>query len=105
MADDMHTIPPRVNTLEQGVHTLTHRVMVLEDTHRDTPLRITRVELAVERLPNIEAQLKEQSSQIDSLSSVFKTGVNRIIFTLGGMGSAFAVWQIGPQVLQFLGAR
>lgn len=64
MADEMTTIPPRVNTLEQGMHTLAHRVSVLEETHKETPVRVTKLELAVERLPQIEALLAEQGNAI-----------------------------------------
>jgi len=103
MTEEMSTIPPRVNALEREVHTLTHRLAVVEESHRDTPHRITVLELAVERLPKIEERLEEQSAMIYNLSGQFKTGVSRILYTVGGMGSAFAAWQIGPQILKFLG--
>lgn len=38
MADDMISIPPRVGSLEMEVHTVRHRLTVLEDTHREIPL-------------------------------------------------------------------
>lgn len=105
MADEMSTIPPRVNALEKEFHTVAHRIKVLEEFHKDTPHRLTVLELAVERLPKIEEKIETQSDKIDDLGSEFKTGMNRIVFTLAGMGSAFGIWQIGPELLKFLGAR
>lgn len=94
MADDMSTIPPRVNTLEREVHTLTHRLTVVEIDHKDTPHRLTVLELAVERLPKIEENLTEISGRL-----------NQIFSTIIGFGCAFAAWQMGSEILKFLGAR
>jgi hypothetical protein len=98
MADEMSSIPPRVNTLEQGMHTLAHRVSVLEDTHRDTPHRLTKVEIAVERLPMLEKQLQEQGDMI-------KRGFVLTHGILLGAGGLWVVFKIGPEILRFLGAR
>jgi hypothetical protein len=98
MADEMSSIPPRVNSLEQGMHTLAHRVSVLEDTHRDTPHRLTKVEIAVERLPILEKQLQEQGDMI-------KRGFVLTHGILLGAGGLWVVFKIGPEILRFLGAR
>lgn len=94
MPDEMGTIPPRVNSLEREVHTLTHRLTVIEDSCKETPHRLTVLELAVERLPKIEGQLSSMATRL-----------NQIFFTLAGFGMAFAAWQMGPEILKFLGAR
>lgn len=94
MPDEMGTIPPRVNTLEREVHTLKHRMATVEDACKDTPHRLTVLEMAVERLPKIEGQLSSMAARL-----------NQILFTLGGFGLAFTVWQMGPEILKFLGAR
>lgn len=98
MHDDMNSIPLRVNALEQGTHTLAHRVSVLEDTHRDTPHRLTKVEIAVERLPQIEKQLSEQGDMI-------KRGFVLTHGILLGAGGLWVVFKIGPEILRFMGAR
>lgn len=94
MVEEMNTIPPRVNTLEREVHTLTHRLTVIEDSHRDMPHRVTALELAVERLPKIEDQLDSMTIKL-----------NQIFYTLSGFCLAFGAWQLGPDILKFLGAK
>jgi len=98
MADEMSSIPPKVERLGQDVHTLEHRVRVLEDTHRDTPHRLTKVEIAVERLPMLEKQLQEQGDMI-------KRGFVLTHGILLGAGGLWVVFKIGPEILRFLGAR
>lgn len=98
MAEDMSTIPPRVNTLEREVHTLAHRLTVVEDAHRDTPHRLTKVEMAVERLPQIEKQLLDQGDMI-------KRGFFMTHGILVGAGVCWAVFQAGPQIIKFLGGN
>lgn len=98
MADEMSTIPPRVNTLEQGMHTLAHRVSVLEETHKETPHRLTKVEIAVERLPQIEAGLTENRDMI-------KRGFIMTHGILLGAGAVWVVFQAGPQIMTFLSVR
>lgn len=98
MADEMSTIPPRVNTLEQGMHTLAHRVSVLEETHKETPHRLTKVELAVERLPQIEKQLAEQGEML-------KRNFTIVQGMILGAGAVWVVFQTGPELLKFLGGR
>ena len=96
MDDSMTSLPPRVGALEMEVHTVKHRLSMLEDTHREMPHRMTKVEIAVERLPQIEAKLSEQGDMI-------KRG---FILTHGILLGAAAVWmvfQAGPQFLKFLG--
>jgi len=96
MTEEMTSIPPRLNALEQGVHTLSHQVSVLEDTHKETPHRLTKVEIAVERLPQIEARLAEQGDMI-------KLGFFRVQGMLFGAAALWALYQLRPQIMQFLG--
>ena len=98
MADDMSSIPPRVGALEMEVHTVRHRLNVLEDTHREMPHRMTKVEIAVERLPQIEAKLAEQGDMI-------KRGFILTHGILLGAGAVWAIFQAGPQFLKFLGGN
>ena len=96
MADDMNSIPPRVNTLEQGMHTIAHRVSVLEDTHRDMPHRMTRVEIAVERLPAIDKRLESLEGQVAK-------GFNKVLGAVGGAGFILGLVEFGPKLLKMLG--
>ena len=98
MADEMNSIPPRVGSLEMDVHTVKYRLDVLEETHRDLPQRMTKVEIAVERLPQIEARLAEQGDMI-------KRGFIMTHGILLGGGAVWVVFQAGPELLKFLGAR
>lgn len=98
MADDMSSIPPRVNSLEMEVHTVKHRLSAMEETHREIPTRVTRMEIAVERLPQIEAKLSEQGDMI-------KRGFILTHGILLGAGAVWAVFQAGPQFLKFLGGN
>lgn len=98
MHDDMTSIPPRVGALEMEVHTVRHRLTALEDVHKETPHRLTKVEIAVERLPQIEAKLADQGDMI-------KRGFVLTHGILLGAGAVWFVFQAGPQVMQFLGAR
>lgn len=98
MAEDMNTIPPRVNALEKELHTMEHRVSKLEDSHRDIPVRMTKVELATERLPQIERRLQEQGDMI-------KRGFTLTNGILMGAGAVWLLFQAGPEVLKLLGAR
>jgi hypothetical protein len=98
MADEMSTIPPRVNALEKEVHTLAYRITGLEDSHKDMPHRLTKVEMAVQRLPEIEAQLKEQGDMI-------KRGFIMTHGIMLGAGGMWIIFNVGPKILQFMGAR
>lgn len=98
MVDDMSTIPPRVNALEKEVHTLAYRMNGLEDSHKDMPHRLTKVEIAVQRLPEIEAQLKDQGDMI-------KRGFFMTHGILVGAGVCWAIFQAGPQIIKFLGGN
>ena len=98
MAEDMSSIPPRVNNLEQGVHTLVYRVSVLEDTHKDTPHRLTRVEQAVEDMPHIRQEIREQG---DMIRKGF-TLTNGILY---GAAAVWFIFQAGPELLRLLGGR
>lgn len=80
------------------VHTVKYRLDVLEETHRDLPQRMTKVEIAVERLPQIEARLAEQGDMI-------KRGFIMTHGILLGGGAVWVVFQAGPELLKFLGAR
>ena len=71
---------------------------MLEDAHKETPHRLTKVEIAVERLPQIETRLAEQGDMI-------KLGFFRVQGMLFGAAALWALYQLGPQIMQFLGAR
>lgn len=96
MPDDMSTIPPRVNEVEREVHTLKHRVSTLEDTHKDSPLRLTRLESAINRLPEIERQLSSQGDQI-------RKGFNTVNGAMIGAGALWVLLEIGPKLLKVMG--
>ena len=98
MADEMNSAPMRINALEKDVHTLTHRVTMLEDTHRDTPAEVTRLKIAVQRLPEIEAKLSEQGDMI-------KRGFIMTHGILLGAGGMWTIFNVGPKILQFMGAH
>ena len=98
MADDMSSIPPRVGALETEVHTVKYRLSQLEDTHKETPHRLTKVEIAVERLPQIEAKLTDQGDMI-------KRGFVLTHGILLGAGAVWFVFQAGPQIMMFLSVR
>lgn len=98
MADDMGSIPPRVGALETEIHTVKYRLLMLEDTHKEIPHRMTKVEIAVERLPQIEAKLTDQGDMI-------KRGFILTHGILLGAGAVWFIFQAGPQVMTFLGAR
>jgi len=98
MADEMNSIPPRVGSLEMEVHTVRHRITVLEDTHKDIPHRVARVESAIERMPQIEAKLAEQGDMI-------KRGFIMTHGILLGAGGMWVIFNVGPKILQFMGAR
>ena len=98
MADDMNSAPMRIGALEMEVHTVKHRLASLEDVHRETPHRLTKVEIAVERLPQIEAKLSEQGDMI-------KRGFIMTHGILLGAGGMWVIFNVGPKILQFMGAR
>lgn len=97
MTDDMNTIPPRLNSLEKEVHTIQYRVDSLEDAHKDAPVRLSRLESSVARLPEIERQLYSQGDQI-------RKGFNTVNGILLGAGAVWFLFQAGPQLLKFLGS-
>ena len=96
MADDMSSIPPRVGSLEMEVHTVKHRITVLEDTHREIPHRVTKVEIAVERLPAIDKRLEQLEDQV-------ARGFNKVLGALGGAGFILGLIEFGPKLLKMLG--
>lgn len=98
MAENMSSIPPRVGALEMEAHTVRHRLSVLEETHKEIPHRMTKVEIAVERLPQIEAKLSEQGDMI-------KRGFIMTHGILLGAGGMWVIFNVGPKILQFMGAR
>ena len=98
MADDMSTIPPRLNEVEREVHTIRHRLSLLEDTHKDTPHRLTRVEQAVEDMPHIRQEIREQG---DMIRKGF-TLTNGILY---GAAAVWFIFQAGPELLRLLGGR
>jgi hypothetical protein len=98
MGIDSSSIPARLNSLEKSVHTLDYRVGTLEDTHKETPARLTRVEIAVERLPQIEKQLTQQGSMIKG-GFILTNGI------LIGASGLWGLFKLAPDILRFLGAR
>ena len=94
MAIESHETPRRVGELERQTDTIKYRLDQLEESHRDMPHRMTVLELAVERLPKIEVRLDGMYTRL-----------NQILFTIAGFGGAFAMWQIGPDIIKFLGGR
>ena len=94
MAIESHETPHRVGALERQADTIKYRLEQLEEAHRDMPHRMTVLELAVERLPKIEVRLDGMYTRL-----------NQILFTIAGFGGAFALWQMGPEILKFLGGR
>ena len=96
MADEMNSIPPRVGSLEMEVHTVRHRLSVLEDTHREIPHRVTKVEIAVERLPAIDKRLEQLEDQVVK-------GFNKVLGALGGAGFILGLIEFGPKLLKILG--
>lgn len=97
MADEMQTIPPRVNDLEREVHTIKYRMNDWEASHRDIPHRITKVEIVVERLPHIDERLGKLEDQVSA-------GFNKVLGALGFAGGVVAVVNFGPTLLKMLGA-
>jgi hypothetical protein len=98
MADDMSTIPPRVNEVEREVHTIKHRLMMIEDTHKDTPHRLTVCELAVKDMPHIRKELREQHDMI-------RKGFTLTNGILLGAAAVWFLFQAGPQIMKFLGGH
>lgn len=98
MADDMSSIPPRVGSLEMEVHTVKHRLSALEDTHREIPHRVTKVEIAVERLPAIDKRLEQLEDQVAK-------GFNKVLGALGGAGFILGLIEFGPKLLKMLGGN
>lgn len=98
MADDTSSMHPRLGSLEMEVHTIKHRLGDMESVHRDIPHRMTKVEIAVERLPQIEKQLQEQGDMI-------KRGFVLTHGILLGAGGLWVVFKIGPEILRFLGGN
>ena len=96
MADEMNSIPPRVGSLEIEVHTVRHRLSVLEDNHREIPHRVTKVEIAVERLPAIDKRLEQLEDQVSK-------GFNKVLGAVGGAGFILGLVEFGPKLLKMLG--
>lgn len=98
MAEDMTSIPPRVNEVEREVHTLKHRMLVIEETHKDTPHRLTKLEQVAEDMPRIRQELREQGDMIRKGFAL----TNGILY---GAAAVWFVFQAGPQLLKFLGGN
>jgi len=98
MADEMNSIPPRVGSIEMDVHTVKHRLSVLEETHRDLPHRMTKVEIAVERLPVIDKRLEQLEDQVTK-------GFNKVLGAVGGAGFILGLIEFGPKLLKILGGN
>jgi hypothetical protein len=96
MHDDMSSIPPRVGSLEMEVHTVRHRLTVLEDTHKEMPHRMTKVEIAVERLPHIDERLGKLEGQVAA-------GFNKLLgaFAIGSVLVSAAV-TFGPYIIKLI---
>lgn len=97
MADEL-AIQPRVNEVEREVHTIKHRLMVIEDTHKDLPHRLTLAEQAVKDMPHIRKELREQHDMI-------RKGFTLTNGILMGAAAVWFLFQAGPQVLKLLGGH
>ena len=98
MADDMSTIPPRLNEVERDVHTIKHRLMIIEDTQKDMPHRLTLVEQAVKDMPHIRKELRDQGDMI-------RKGFTLTNGILLGASAVWFLFQAGPQILKLLGGH
>lgn len=78
------------------IHTVKHRVSVLEDTHREIPHRVTKMEIAVERLPAIDRRLEQLEDQVAK-------GFNKVLGVVGGAGFILGLVEFGPTLLKILG--
>jgi len=96
VVEDLNTIPPRLNSLEREVHTINHRVASLEEAHKDAPMRLSRLEVSIARLPEIENQLRGQGEQI-------RRGFNTVNGMLLGAGAMWFLFQAGPAILKYIG--
>lgn len=96
MPEEMSSIPPRLGALEMEVHTVKHRIAVLEETHREMPHRMTKVEIAVERLPAIDERLSSLDRQVTA-------GFNRLLgaFALGSI-LVSAVVTVAPYIFKLI---
>lgn len=92
----MNSAPLRISALEMEVHTVKHRLAMLEDTHREIPHRMTKVEIAVERLPAIDERLSSLDRQVAA-------GFNKLLgaFALGSF-LVTAVVTIGPYLIKLI---
>ena len=88
----------QVSRLDREVHTLTHRVTVLESRTSGLPERVALVESAVSRLPEIERSLSAQGQQIQK-GFVLTNGI------LMGAGTVWMIFQAGPEILKLMGGR
>jgi predicted nucleic acid-binding Zn-ribbon protein len=105
MVEEMNTIPPRVNSLERELHTVEHRIRVLEDNHKDIPVRVLRLEEAIKDVPEIKEALKKQGDAMRTEFALIGSNFTAIKGMIMGAGAVWAIYQAGPQVLIFLGAR
>lgn len=80
------------------VHTVKYRLDVLEETHRDLPQRMTKVEIAVERLPVIDKRLEQLEDQVTK-------GFNKVLGAVGGAGFILGLIEFGPKLLKILGGN
>lgn len=113
---DSVSIPPRVGDLEKEVHTLKHRVSVFENTHEKTPHRLTRLESAFEIIGDIKRSVDEQSESQRNTSEMIISVDSKIdgyakaarfwaIGMAAGIGMAWGLYSIGPDLLKILGAK
>lgn len=87
-----------VGRLGREVHTLGHRVTVLESRTNGLPERVALVESAVSRLPEIERSLSLQGQQIHRGFTL----TNGILI---GAGAVWMIFQAGPDLLRLMGGR
>lgn len=87
-----------VSRLGRVVHTLEHRVAVVESRTSGLPERVALIESAVSRLPEIERSLSLQGQQI-------QRGFTLTNGILMGAGAVWMIFQAGPEILRLMGGR
>lgn len=103
---EAESLPKRVNDLEKNLHTHAHRIQVLEDSHKDTPSRLTVVEMQVAQIPQVLTMLGKHSEQMLELKDDIKSNQQALKVYLswvaGAVGSLTFLINYGEKILKFL---